>query len=82
MKHLITGVLCILFILCLLGTPNKALADDRKTVEALSFIGRVITFPPCTIVRGSLFVVEGVLDGVIEGLFDHKGFLHGESKYI
>lgn len=57
--------------------PSKAEAH----AEFLVTVGRMASVLPVTVVRGGAFLVEGVLDGVIEGITSRKGFLHGENRY-
>lgn len=61
-----------------LGTPAKASAH----ADFLVTVTRMVTTGAPSIVRGGLYLVEGAIDGLIDGLFDRKGFLHGESRYL
>jgi len=58
------------------GFGKSAVSDFLVTA------GRMVTIVPTVVVRASVFLVEGTVDGLIEGLFDRKGFLHGESRYL
>lgn len=72
------GVVTLALIFSFLMVPVKAHAHYDFLVTA----GRMIFVVPTAVVRASAFFVEGVIDGVLEGIFNRKGFLHGESPYI
>lgn len=72
------GFLCVLLLFSFLVFPVQANADE----DFLVTVGRMATVVPFAIVRGAAFVVEGAIDGVVEGLTGRKGLLHGDSRYI
>ncbi len=79
MKRLLTLFCAVVLVgSSFLISPSKASAD----AEFLVTVGRMATVVPAAIVRGGVFLVEGTLDGVIEGFTTRKGFLHGENRYI
>ena len=72
------GFLFVLILFTLLVFPVKANADE----DFLVTVGRMATVVPFAIVRAAAFVVEGAIDGVVEGLTGRTGLLHGDSRYI
>lgn len=68
----------VLLIFLLLGLPAKAHAH----ADFLVTVGRMATVVPAVVLRGGAFLLEGAFDGILEGIFDRKGFLHGESRYM
>lgn len=78
-KALITSAgIVLLGAAMVVGAPTKVHAH----ADFVATIGRMVTVVPPAVVRGGLHLVEGALDGLIEGLFARKGFLHGESRYL
>ena len=73
-----SGMVVAVIYTLLLGTPTKASAH----VDFLVTVTRMVTTGVPSVLRGGLYLVEGAVDGMIDGLFDRKGFLHGESRYI
>lgn len=72
------GVVCLLLLFSFLMVPVKAHAH----YDFIATVTRMSTVLPTALLRASAFLVEGVLDGAIEGLFGRKGFLHGESRFM
>jgi len=72
------GFLFVLLLFSFLVFPVKANAD----MDFFVTVGRMATVVPTAIVRAAAFVVEGAIDGVIEGFTGRAGLLHGDSRYL